>query len=80
MEISAKITYPLDNRILLLFSAEERTIGRASYSIKEEGAFLIFEIQAPDSTALRACLTTITKVLSVWEATKEHGAARTNHN
>ena len=69
--LKASILYPLDKRIIKLFEAESKSFLRASYTLDSDEENIIFNVSASDSTALRAALTTITKVLSVWEATKE---------
>lgn len=74
MKLTASIIYPYDERILSLFSAENKAFSRAQYTVHHTGNNLIFHVEADDSTSLRACLTTITKVLSVWETTLLHGA------
>jgi tRNA threonylcarbamoyladenosine modification (KEOPS) complex Pcc1 subunit len=72
MKVSATITYPYDERIIKLFSAEAKSFDRAQYTLQTQHNNLIFSILATDATALRACMTTITKILSVWEATASH--------
>jgi tRNA threonylcarbamoyladenosine modification (KEOPS) complex Pcc1 subunit len=75
MTLYATISFPYDQRLLALFAAEEKNIGRASYAIEHQKEFLVFSVEANDATALRAMLTTITKILSMWEASAEHGRA-----
>ena len=53
-----------------LFEAEEKEIGRASYQLKKDRKELIFHIDAPDATSLKAAMNTIAKVLIVWERTE----------
>lgn len=71
--LTATIEYPHDPRIIRLFASEEKSFPRASYNITEHDSHLRFNINAHDATALRACMTTITKVLSVWETTSNDG-------
>ena len=73
MNLTASITYPYDERILKLFEPETKAFERAEYIITTHGQHLVFTIRAMDATALRAAMTTITKILSVWEATTPHG-------
>jgi len=56
-----------------LFSFEDKEFKneRASYEIKVKDNKLIFEIKSKDPNALRSILNTITKLLSVYEKTKE---------
>ena len=75
----ATIRYPKDDRILALFAAEEKILSRSQYEVSESADAIIFTVQASDATALRAALSTITKVLSVWEATAVHGRSRAEH-
>jgi tRNA threonylcarbamoyladenosine modification (KEOPS) complex Pcc1 subunit len=78
--ITASISYPYDERILQLFEPEKKEFDRAAYLITTHGVQLVFTIKATDATALRAALTTITKILSVWEATNTNGSQRKTHN
>ena len=73
---AATIVYPYDARIVTLFAAEEKDIGRARYSISHDDQQLTFAIDARDATSLRAALTTITKILSMWEASDADGRSR----
>ena len=62
--LSAEITVKEDaHNIEKLFSAEDREFDnkRASYEIKHEKDSVVFKISAKDSSALRACLNSITK-------------------
>lgn len=74
--ITATITYPRDERIVQLFAAEDKEMPRASYRVELTDESTRITVTATDATALRAALSTITKVLSVWEATLTHGRAR----
>lgn len=71
--ITAKIQYPFDERIEQLFLAESKENKRGHYTLEQQGEFLTFTIHASDATALRAFLTTITKILSVWEISSSNG-------
>ncbi len=73
--MNAFITYPFDEKLLKLFAAEQKSFERASYTIDRRGNELVFSINAKDATSLRACMTTITKILSLWETTAPHGSA-----
>ncbi len=69
----ATLRYPHDERILALFAPEDKDMGRASYTVALHADCVLFTVHAQDATAMRAALSTITKVLSVWEATRSHG-------
>lgn len=60
-------------QLLKLFAPEDRELsnGRAKYSVEKENLDLIFEVEAQDSVALRATLTSITKTLDIYEKTKK---------
>ena len=69
---NTKITVAKDiNDIERLFYAEEKDFGRSSYNIKKIGNKLIFDVKAEDATALKIALNTITKILCVWDKTKD---------
>lgn len=73
MKLSAEIVVKEDSHnIEKLFAAEEKefTNQRASYEMKREKDRLTFRINAEDSTALRAVLNSITKMLSIYEKAK----------
>jgi len=63
------VTEDLD-QIEKLFIPEDRTLNRATYTIKKDKKTLVFNITAQDATALKTAFNTITKVLLVWEKTK----------
>ena len=74
MKLSAEIIIKEDtHNIQKLFEAEEKTFAnqRAGYELKKTKDALVFKIQAEDSTALKAVLNSITKLLTVYEATKK---------
>ena len=75
MSLTATIAYPYDERILKLFEAENKTFDRTAYRVEHLHGKIVFAITAQDATALRAAMTTITKILSVWEATQVHERA-----
>jgi tRNA threonylcarbamoyladenosine modification (KEOPS) complex Pcc1 subunit len=55
-----------------LFEAENKELNqRAVYDIEKKGKDLIFRVRANDSVALRSTLNSITKILTVFEKTKE---------
>jgi len=73
MKLSAEITIQEDaHNIQKLFEAEEKVFDnkRASYEIKKNKDALVFKISAEDSTALKAVLNSITKLLAVYEKAK----------
>jgi tRNA threonylcarbamoyladenosine modification (KEOPS) complex Pcc1 subunit len=53
-----------------VFIPEDKELNRSKYSISKNKKQLIFEIQAEDATALKTAFNTITKVLIVWEKTR----------
>jgi tRNA threonylcarbamoyladenosine modification (KEOPS) complex Pcc1 subunit len=54
-----------------LFIPEDKELNRSKYSISKNKKQLIFNIEAADATALKTAFNTITKVLSVWEKTRD---------
>jgi tRNA threonylcarbamoyladenosine modification (KEOPS) complex Pcc1 subunit len=73
MKLSAEITIREDfHNIQKLFEAEEKVFDnqRAGYEIRKTKEGLVFRISAEDSTALKAVLNSITKLLTVYEKTK----------
>jgi len=73
MKLSAEITVTEDvHNIQKLFEAEEKAFDnqRAGYELKKNKDALVFKITAEDSTALKAVLNSITKLLTVYEKTK----------
>jgi len=54
-------------KILKCFHPEIRRGDRSGFDIKTEDSVVVFEIYAKDSTALRATLNSITKLLTVYE-------------
>lgn len=53
-----------------LFHAEQKELGRASYTIKRHADAITIIIQAQDAVALKIAFNTIAKVLSIWEKMK----------
>jgi tRNA threonylcarbamoyladenosine modification (KEOPS) complex Pcc1 subunit len=73
MKISAEIILEGDpDNIEKLFLAEEKAFAnkRACYEIRKQKGKAIFKVRAKDSTALRAVLNSITKMIIVYEKTK----------
>lgn len=73
MKLSAEIIVTEDvHNIQKLFEAEEKVFDnqRAGYELKKTKQELIFKITAQDSTALKAVLNSITKLLTVYEKSK----------
>lgn len=55
--------------ILNSFASEDKKMAsRSTYTVKKDKQGVVFTVEAQDSTALRAHLTTITKMLSVIES------------
>ena len=72
--LKAKIFVDYDAEILeKIFSMEEKEFSneRASYRVSKKKDLLEFDVEAKDSVALRSVLNTITKILTVYEKTKE---------
>ncbi len=69
--MKATVSVAHDKRILDIFAAEDHDIGRASYTIHEEGDEILFRVQANDAVAMRIILNAITKLLSTWEKSKD---------
>ena len=54
--------------ILRSFAAEDKVMGkRSEYTVKKDKKGVLFTVNSQDSTALRAQLNTITKMLTVIE-------------
>lgn len=71
--LKAEITILKDIRdIEKLFASEEKEFDnkRASYKIITKQDSLVFDVSAKDSSALRAVLNSITKMLIIYEKTK----------
>ncbi len=74
-DLGQKMTYKAtiktaDNGAIIqkAFAAEDRQIKeKASYNVEKAGKGAIFQIEAKDSTSLRAILNSITKILTVIE-------------
>ena len=69
--MKAVITTDFDPRLLDVFVQEDKDIGRASYVIEHDDNELHFVISADDATALRTVMNAITKLLSIWEDSKD---------
>ena len=69
--MKATITTDFDERILDIFKQEDKDIGRASYTIEHDQESITFHITAEDPTALRTIMNAITKLLSIWEDSKD---------
>lgn len=67
--LSCIITSPGGILAEKVFRAEEKkfTHGRSSYSIKEKDDLLTITIEAKDPTALRATVTSVTRILNIVE-------------
>lgn len=66
----ARIELPFDDRIKTLFAAEDKELSRGHYNITKEHNNTVFSVEADDAVALRTILGSITKILSVWERSK----------
>lgn len=72
MKISAEIKVSGDSKTLeKLFLSENSDMnnGRANYSLKTKGNDFFISIKAEDSTAFRAVISSVTKLLSIYEKT-----------
>lgn len=69
--LTASITYPYDERIIKLFEPEQKGFERAEYIVTKHGDHVVFTIRATDATSLRAAMTAITKILSLWETSAQ---------
>jgi tRNA threonylcarbamoyladenosine modification (KEOPS) complex Pcc1 subunit len=72
MKLSAEIIVKEDiHNIQKLFEAEEKDFAnqRACYELVKTKESLVFKIKAEDSTALKAVLNSIAKLLTVYEKT-----------
>jgi|GEM_PF-2457511 len=67
--ITASVAFPAKTGLAELFRSEEETFrhARATYTMRHEGGRLIAEIEAEDATALKATVSSICRVLSVYE-------------
>jgi tRNA threonylcarbamoyladenosine modification (KEOPS) complex Pcc1 subunit len=74
MKLSAEIIVKEDiHNIQKLFEAEEKVFAnqRAGYELVRTKQGLVFKVNAEDSTALKAVLNSIVKLLTVYEKTKQ---------
>ena len=68
MKVKAEIIAEGDTeKLYKIFKPEEGKQKRAEYQIKKGDGCLIFEVEAEDSTAMRAILNSITKLLTIYE-------------
>ena len=58
-------------KIVECFKHEINEKNRANFTIKQEKDYVLFEINAEDSVALRATLNSITKLLTTYEKIEE---------
>jgi tRNA threonylcarbamoyladenosine modification (KEOPS) complex Pcc1 subunit len=54
-----------------LLGAEEKDLGRSSFSYEVRDDKLFIEMHAQDATALKTVMNTIAKVLIVWEKSRD---------
>ncbi len=61
-----------DARLAALLAAEERSFEhrRAGYKAKSEGKRLVVEIEAEDATALKTVVSSVCRIVSVYEKAK----------
>lgn len=72
--LKAKLIVSYDAEILeKIFFMEDKEFSndRASYKVFLKGKVLEFDVEAKDSVAMRSVMNTITKILTVYEKTKE---------
>ena len=73
MRLSATITVQEEPELVMrVFAAEDKAFkhGRSSYSIEQQGGKVVITAEASDPTALRATVTSITRILNIIEKTK----------
>ena len=70
--LTATIRYPRDERIIALFAAEDKDVGRGKYSVELTADAVVFSVTAQDATAMRAAVSTIRKraASSRWMTTR----------
>ncbi len=72
MNYQATIRADTDSELILkTFEPEEKQAPRSHYTIKKEAGGVLIEIYSKDATALRATITSITKILNIIEKAKE---------
>lgn len=64
---SAKIMVPYSDALFKSFIPEEKKTERFEYILKKSKKELVFDVKARDSVALRAALSSISKLISVNE-------------
>lgn len=65
--ISSVITLPFEKPLLTLFETEQFRHPRASYSVRRDGEELVIEVRAEDATALKTAVSSICRVVTVFE-------------
>lgn len=67
------IFLPKDKNLLILLEAEQGTFRhkRASYTLKKSANQLIAEIEAEDASALKATVSSICRVITVYEKARK---------
>lgn len=68
--MKAVITVEHEPRLLDVFSAEDKNVGRAQYTVEDTGSAIEFHIEAEDATAMRTATQGILKLLKLWEDSK----------
>ena len=72
MKLKAEIkAYSDPEKLYNCFKPESGKQKRSEYTIEKKEDHCLFTIEAEDSTALRAIMNTITKLITVYEKTKE---------
>lgn len=77
--IEATITLRKDiDRLEQLFATESFAHARAEYTVRRDGDALVLTVSADDAVALRATITSITRVLALHDKATQvtHGAPR----
>lgn len=73
MRLSCTITVKEESDIVeQVFAAEDKEFkhGRSGYSLARDGSQVIITAHAQDATALRATVTSITRILTIVEKTR----------
>ena len=71
--IRATVTCEGAEHLEHLLRNDEFANARAKYAVERRGHELHITIEAKDAVALRACVTSITRVLALYEKAKQHG-------
>ncbi|MBR9693116.1 hypothetical protein GOV07_04275 [Candidatus Woesearchaeota archaeon] len=65
--IESHISLPYSEALLALLNTEEFTHPRASYDVKKDGKNITITIEAKDATALKTAVSSVCRVVTVYE-------------